>query len=498
MNANRGDKALGSTKRLKNAKKALRPSGTLLLLGLFLIGFALRLPGLLFNGMGDLDEIHLVYGCSVRELGIAKGFGFDYGLFSYALYGIAVALAERLPRYWWAPYKLMEVSFEVAALLALYVLLPARRRYLALIMYWLNPWFILHGAWQGFWEGPHTLFALIGILCLGRVPQVKISWALAGIAVMASAMFKPQGLLFFVIPLCIYLGLQFVLDGRLLLLWFTTGLLSLLGLATMLLTAGGGDVLAIPRNYLTVAESWPNLCNDCINIWRPVTRILQVVLGQTGLPTYMLQLPAPLHDSLDLLALSAVLALVVLFCLRIPSGAGQRRPDSEGQHGLPPHFSVFLVLAFSSLMIPQLGTRAHMNHAYAGLVLLIPFAAASRRILAPWGAMVGIHFYSHLAAYQLGRSIVLPQLYLDYPPAQSLISQIQAALAAQTYDPLLQFQAGVNQFLTHYLPSEPLVSVLSAVQFICLVLIAREMFGVTAQAMPGAILASGLDRQADP
>jgi hypothetical protein len=117
---------------------------------------------------------------------------------------------------------------------------------------------------------------------------------------------------------------------------------------------------------------------------------------------------------------------------------------------------------------------------------------ASRRILLPWAAMLGIHFYSHLAAYQLGRSVVLPERFLEYPPAQSFITQIQAALATQTYDPLLQFQSTVNQLLTHFLPQEPIVTVLSAAQFICLLIIVREMFALTAQPISSTILDSGL------
>jgi hypothetical protein len=212
----------------------------------------------------------------------------------------------------------------------------------------------------------------------------------------------------------------------------------------------------------------------------------------------MLTLPGPLENGLYLLALLAILALVVSFCLRIPLGGDKGGSGAKTQQGLPPHFSVWLVLAFSSLLIPQLVTRAHENHTYAGLVLLIPFAIASRRVLLTWSAMVGIHFYAHLASFQLGRAIVLPQLFLGDAQAQPLISQIQAVLATRTYEPLLQFQGSVNQLLAQYLPLEPVVSVLSVVQFICLVLVLREMFALTPHAVPGAILDSRLGTQSEP
>ena len=169
-----------------------------------MLGLVLRLSGLLFNGMHDLDQILFEWGSGVRVLGIARSFVENYGVFSYALYGIAVAMAEQVPRFWWAPYKLMEVSFESLVLLALYLALPAGRKKFAFILYWLNPWFILHGAWQGFWEGPSTLCAWLAVLSLGKVRQEKLAWVLAGVTLMTGAMFKPQGLVYFVIPVGIY------------------------------------------------------------------------------------------------------------------------------------------------------------------------------------------------------------------------------------------------------------------------------------------------------
>jgi len=187
-----------------------------------------------------------------------------------------------------------------------------------------------------------------------------------------------------------------------------------------------------------------------------------------------------------------LIARLAELVLQAPERISQAASASTSQQNLVPYLSIFLILALSSLVIPQISTRAHINHTYAGLVLLIPLAIANRRILLPWVAMVAIHFYSHLSGYQLGRSLVLPQRFLEYPPAQSLISQINAALITQTYDPLLQFQSSINQFLAHYLPQEPLVSLLSAVQFICVVIIMREMFGLVARPMSGAILDSAL------
>jgi len=571
-------------------RKVDRSVGILYLASLFALGFVLRLPGLLVNGTLDLDEIIIKWGSGVREWGLARGFAENYGVFSYALYGFAVTLAEQLPRFWWAPYKLMEVAFEVAVVIVLYKLLPPGRRHLALLLYWINPWFALHGAWQGFWEGPHTLSALLAVLGLARLRSEKLAWGLAGLSLMTGAMFKPQGLVYFVLPLGLYLGLHLIYRRPLPLASFALGCILVLTFATGLLVANGGEVLAIPRNYLTAATVMPNLCNDCINIWRPITRLLQAALGQSGF-TYWLRLPAPLYNLLHLLAFSTALALMVIFCWKALWSMGWRvsnpfenqpydlgvrasgcirqgklksalqsweRPKSRSllairSAGLvagllfvvglfhtssPEHawlildryswkyglalgwlllsggiailaparvtsaasrltrvfgpiaptplidltrreettpLKVLLILAFSSLVIPQLGTRAHINHTYAALVLLIPIALANRRIMFSWIGMVAIHLYSHLAAHQLGRTVVLPQMFQDYLPAQPLIARINAALLTQPYDSLRQFQMNANQFLERYLPNEPIVTVLSILQFVCVVVIIYEM-----------------------
>ena len=455
--------------RQRDTVKALGSSGGLLLVSLFVLGLVLRLSGLLFNGMHDLDQILFEWGSGVRVLGIARAFVENYGVFSYALYGLAVAMAEQAPRFWWAPYKLMEVSFEALVLAALYLVLPAGRKKFALILYWLNPWFILHGAWQGFWDGPHTLFALLAVLVLGKARQEKLGWVLVGLTLMTGAMFKPQGLVYFVIPVGIYLGLQWVRYRSLAFVWFIVGGTLVGILATGFLVINGGGLWQIPRNYLTSATVMPNLCNGCISIWRPITVVLYAMLGPQRF-VEMLGPVAPLNSLLNVIFLCAAWALVAVFSWRIPLAQG--RPAYPG---------IFLILTFASLVMSQLGPRAHINHTYAGLVLLIPFAIASRRVLMPWVAMVAIHLYSHLAVYHLGRDMVLPEMYLDYAPAQLLIAQVKAALVTQAYSPLLQVQGSINQWLQRW-PVEPVITQLSVIQFVCVMIIVYELFHI---ARPG-------------
>jgi hypothetical protein len=558
---------------------------TFLIITVFALGLLIRLMGLPFNGMGDLDQIIFEWGTGVRAWGLGKAFRENYGLFSWALYGYATAVAEHIPRFWWIAYKLMEVVFETALFGMLFLLLPRGRRHYALLLYWINPWFLIHGGWHGFWEGPHILFALIAILCLRWIRSEKISWALVGACVMTSAMFKPQGLLYFVVPLGIYLTLKLLVQRRPLpLIYYAAGVSAVVGIATAIVVAGGGDVMAVPKNYASAAATMPNLSNGCPNIWTVITRVVQAIGGQSG-PVYDLVLPQRVSILFHLLASCLTAGLVALFALRLnligyrqavsPDeskqsswvrmvgwgvlalfGAGLLRTSSALDHdtlvagryslkytavlgllllfgcvalfaapaitrlarrllqaadalltafarSLPkrdidPALGVLLMLAFASLVFPQLGVHAHINHTYTALVLLIPLAIGNRRILSCWVVMIAIHLYTHLATYQLGRSTVLPSSRLDYPTAQPLLSQINAALSADPYASLLSVQNAVNQFLQRYLPQEPVITVLSAVQFVCVLIVIREMFTGLRETEPIAAPRSVLPNTTSP
>ncbi len=457
--------------------------------GLFALGLALRLPGLLFNGMLDLDEIMFVWGAEVHAYGLAAAFKINYGLFSYALYGLFFSLAEQAPRFWWAPYKLGEIVFEALVALALYQLLPPRWRWAAWGLYWLNPWFILHGAWQGFWEGPHVWLGLLAVLALRRVRDERAAWWLVGLCLMSSAMFKPQGLAYFVVPVGLYLGVQLLGYGQSALLWYVGGVASVVAAGTAWIVLLGGKVTALADNYLSAVGVMPNLCNGCVGGWRTVAWLLQRRLGQGG-PTYELRLPAWLDTPLHLAAALATLAFLLLLCLRVPlpprvplplyRADRQPRPVQwlvglraalQGLLGrvfgpldaaqLTSDGVLLLVLAYASLAVAQIGTRAHINHTYTALVLLIPLVVGRRWLLVGWLSMVAVQFYAHLATYLVGRPVVLPQFLRDPAPPQPLISAIQQALAVQPYDRLLQVQGRANDLITGALPIEPVVALFS-------------------------------------
>ncbi|MBP7686475.1 MAG: hypothetical protein KA765_01135, partial [Thermoflexales bacterium] len=532
-----------------------QPIGRAVLIGLFVLGLLLRLPGILFNGQLDLDTLIFLWGTAVKQLGLGAGFQENYGPFSFAVYGISASLAEQLPRFWWLPYKLIEIALEIGLLVVLYQLLTEERKRWTLIVYWLNPWFILHGAWQGFWEGAHTLCALLAVVVLARTKQPRRAWLTVGALLMASALFKPQGLLHFLLPLAVYLIVQMERGYWATLKWYVQGSLVMLGGATAWLVLTGGGWLSILRNYVTATTIMPNLCNGCLSVWRPISTLLQAITGQTG-PTYTLQLPTIFSTSVQLLTFGLIVYLMILFFSRamlvravsdqptvrqltrvlqvtglilalaaalewfLPAEAEktkwlvggvpinysfvvllvllvglvialaapvwarvlygvwqrlvryQRWPNRPG---LTPANGVYLVLATSSLLLAQLGTRSHINHTYATLILLIPLALSNRRALIAWAVMMGVNFYGHLATYQLGRSTILPDFFATVPTASSLVGQIQAVVKAAPMDALLQIQMDSNRVLAT-LPQEPLISILAIGQFVSALVILKTVW----------------------
>jgi hypothetical protein len=514
-------------------------------LTLFALGLLLRLSGIAFNGMYDLDQMIFQWGCSVREMGLAASFHENYGILSYAMYGIAVAIAEKFPGFWWAPYKLMEISFEIITFFAFCRLLPKERRQLVLYMYWLNAWY-----------GSHTVFALLALLALNAVPKRNYACGVAGILVMAGAMFKPQALFYFAIPLLIYLFFQ-IERGSSALLSYLAGLSSVVILGSGFLTFYGGEAFGIIKNYFTVVTVMPNLCNEAVNIWRLITKGLQLILSQKG-ATFQLFLPSSLYTAIHFTINAAVVAFIIAYCLRVLIAQGilfdwekrrfsltirlagavilgfsvwliyyprmlnyqgplnfamiskigmvigvlaligasyMSRTILERKDFLIRHFrgypasrrvyertlasGALLVITFSSLVIPQIGTMAHINHTYAAAVLLIPFAAANRKVLVYWTVMIIVNLYSHLAVFHFGRESMLPEKFLRYGPAQPLLWKIKSLLATQhAPDQLLNFQKTINVFLQKYLPQEPILSALAAVHFIIFVFLALEMFNL--------------------
>ena len=59
----------------------------------FFVGLVVRLAGMFFNGVGDLNQILLDWGFAVHRHGLVEALGINYGVLSYALFGRAAAAA---------------------------------------------------------------------------------------------------------------------------------------------------------------------------------------------------------------------------------------------------------------------------------------------------------------------------------------------------------------------------------------------------------------------
>lgn len=507
---------------------------------LLLAGLLGRLGGVFFNGMSDVDQMVVVWGSAVRESGLGKAFAENYGPLSYLCYGLAAVLGEQLLRFWWLPYKVMVIGFDIAVFAVLWRLTARNARHWCVLMYWANPWFIIHGAWHGFWDAPHTLFAALAIYAFCRIRSAPWAWMSAGAILMISALFKPQGLFYFVVPVGIYLIIDLLTrkrwavirssdktsEGDLLLrqgrsaegrvsrpipdgsgepshfhagviavggfgggrdprravlsqlLTYTAGIVIVCLSMTAYLVCDGGSWLALPRNVSTVVRVMPNLCNECINVWRPIASGIMTVRGQTG-DTTRCYLPPWLQLPIHAAAGIGTLSLIAYYCIWLLKHAAV-----EGKEGrfIEQTANLYCVLAFSSLVIPQLATKAHINHAYAGLVLLIPMAIRNRTILWAWLSMVAIHLYCHLADFGIGRASVRvsPEAASTEPASHLMMKINQQADSIASSEALLGFQRGVNSVLAG-MDQELLVSSLSAAQFVAVVVIIWQCFSVVSR-----------------
>jgi hypothetical protein len=441
---------------------------------LFLLGLALRLPGLLFNGMGDLYQIILDWGAGVHHLGLVDAFGINYGILSYAAFGAAEAAAEWIPRFWWAPYKLLVIAFDTGVCLALLALVPPRDRRWLICLVWLNPWFIIHGAYHGFWEGPHLLFGLLAVLTLSRFADEQRAWAAAGALLMCSAMFKPQGLIHFAGPLGLYLAVQYVRGVRRPLVSFSMGLGAVAMVTFLGIWIAGGSKLALYDNYRSAATTMGKMSNGGPGLWRFLSWAYMEVTHQSGLVLDM-KISRPALATLT--AVSGLLCAGILLPFSIRLGLLRREPGAPAAVASrllrPPDVRwpdaqvAFAVLTLGALVVSQFGPRAHINHSYVPMMMLALFALRDRVLFWLWVAMNLMLGLAHLSTFGFGGSVVtLPvSQWFRYPQAGALLDRIRGLAAYSAPDGLLALQATVNGILAT-LPGQRAISMMSVLVFL--------------------------------
>lgn len=461
---------------------------------LFLAGLALRLPGVLFNGMADIYQILLDWGFSVWKNGLVATFGINYGALSYAAFGLVVRGAEQVPRFWWATYKLLIIGVDVALLFALLRLVPRSRRTLVIALYWLNPWFALHEAYHGFWESPHLLFGVLAASAVIKAKGARWGWAAAGALLVCSAMLKPQGLLYFIVPVGIYLSVQWLRGYRAALHWWIAGAAGTVAMTSLYFWVGGGSGLAVVENYRSAFTSMSGVSNGGPGIWRFFSYTYGVATGQHGHVAFI-RMPRILIGAVSAAAALACVAIFLAFGFRVaPTGVDKRRPVDDLIASVVGPFNVvqrepgellLLVMALGSLAMSQFGVRAHINHSYTAVVLLIPLVATHASLFRPWAALTGLLAISHVLIFVVGGPGLLPpeSILHTYPAAAGLIAKVQGLPAYGEPDTLLVFQQRVWDTI-HRLPVEAIVSLLSPLVFVVACWLVVKLFEVATAASP--------------
>ena len=394
----------------------------------------------------------------------------NYGILSYAAYGVFEAMAEWMPRFWWLPYKAGLIGFDLAACLALLALAEPRDRKWVVILAWLNPWFIIHGAYHGFWEGPHLLFGLLAVLALRQMRAERWAWAAAGALIMCSAMFKPQGLIHFAGPLGFFLGIQWLRAVRRPLVRYLAGLFGVAVATSLAIWLAGGSSLAVIENYRSVFTSMAKMSNGGPGLWRFLSWAYMEATGQPGLVLDM-RISRPALAAWN--ALAGLLALAILFVFSVRLGLIRRAPAAAQPGWIarllpapavawPDARTAFIVLTLGTFVMAQFGPRAHISHSYVAMVMLVLFAVRDRVMLWLWVAMCALVGLAHLSTFQLGGATVfLPESqWFRYPQAGPLIEAIRQLPASTAPDALLSFQAAVNSYLA-MLPGQRAISIMS-------------------------------------
>jgi hypothetical protein len=429
---------------------------------LLVAGLVVRLAGILFNGMGDLYQILLEWGFAVVHEGLVDAFAINYGIFSYALFGLAAWAAELVPRFWWAPYKLVILAFDIGVLVALLKIAPTRSLTIV-ALYWLNPWFILHQAYHGFWEAPHIFFGLLAVLAVRHDSRPEQKWAAAGALLACSAMFKPQGLIHFIGPLGLYLAVEALRSDRKPLAWFVAGCATVFASLALTIAAAGGPPRALLDNYRSAFVTMPGISNGGPGIWRFVSFLYMTATGQDQTIPFV-KIPRMTIAVASGVAAIASMGILTLFAWR-------RRLTDE------PARLVLMILALGSLVMAQFGVRAHINHSYTAMVLLVPIAASSTAMRRLWVAMCALLGVSHVLAFGLGHAALLPPagILYRYSAAHDLIGAVTALPAYAVPDWPLRTQLWVKGVL-EIVPGETIVSMLSIAVFALACLMVREIF----------------------
>jgi hypothetical protein len=287
--------------------------------------------------------------------------------------------------------KLVAVVPHLATIVAIFIILV--RRYgqvvalVASAAYGLNPAALFDLAYWGQPDSVHALFLLLAIWCFERDRPV-VGWALVGLA----AATKPQA--WALLPLLIYVSLRRFGLGKSVTGGLSAGLAA--GAVCFPYLAYGtlGDLLKLPR---LIAETMPVASANAHNVWWLVT---------DARPEFVFD-DQPLVGDVTYRQVAMILALGFL------AFALWRTNVFSRDGGL---MAMGAYVAFGWFMVT---TRAHENHDFFVLPMLVVAAARSRFLVAVFVAISVTLFlnmtFHDFSLTQLRESIGEPELWV---PAQ--------------------------------------------------------------------------------
>ena len=332
---------------------------------LFFLGLGIRVVLLPYEGTFDMVD-YADWGQRVRAHGLAQTF-VQYPLVNQ-LFAWEISLADALHLSVWAGLKLGTVVFDVGILVVLVVLL---RRWGAspwwALLYWLHPYF-MSLTWLGYIDAPVGFFIVLGILVLSWRPTLTMA-AVAGLAFGLALMQKPQAVTVVAAVVSLLIALVVMCRGR---IGHNETRLALLLGGVAFVFAGysayfhklGYGWTHLMDGYLPsgLAKQSQGLTENMLNIWYPVAN----AYARKGFPLYTVDKPAIFHD------VGSVLVAVAFVVSTLAVAYGAR--------GRPLAVSVLLVTALWTLALPMLGTHAHENHLFYGLLLTLPIIAIARNM----------------------------------------------------------------------------------------------------------------------
>ena len=367
---------------------------TKIILFLIVIGFILRFAGIFFNGNHNFDTYH-EWGYNTRTKGLAHAYNGSYGPVTYLILGFADSLASATPQIWWMPYKAANLLFEILILFVLFRFLP-KHKLETVILYWLNPWFLIPGSWAGFWDAAHLFFILLALVFLDF--REKRNFFMSGLMLGTAFCVKPQAVAAISVMAIFFLVFKLIRFKFKEFIQFSTGLMLLPFIFNFYFFINAIGANFFFQEYSRFRLFMPYLVNSEINIWHTITRVIMFYQNMTG-PIFSLDTTTYPYNLIEKAAYIIFLLLLVFYMIK----SFLRKSDTDKLF-----FTKSFALPF--ILMPQILTRSHAYHFYTATILLIPLIIESkdRRLYIFWAISIAIHFFNIFAAYGFGRSIINP------------------------------------------------------------------------------------------